>query len=94
MSLLTTRRNLSNRTLIHFSHSTDRLFLLFRSRSFIPEILQGTLLQARIIEPYVIVSTIMSKFILVLDSTFTEDSIFESCTSTMLFLKLGVLRIY
>ena len=90
MSLLTTRRNLSNRTLIHFSHSTDRLFLLFRSRSFIPEILQGTHLQTRIIEPYVIVSTIMSKFILILDSTFTEDSRFKGRSRAVLLFKLGV----
>lgn len=59
MPFLAAWRYLCNSPLINLSYTRYGSLLFLRCRSLIPKILQGTLLQPRIVEPNVVIAAVV-----------------------------------
>ena len=90
MPFLTSGWNLSDRTLIYFSHSPNGLHVVLPIFLQVP---QRVLLQPRIVEPDIIVPTVVREFFFVLNSPFTQDSVLERCPCPVLLFEFGVCSI-
>jgi hypothetical protein len=90
MPFLTSGRNLSDSTLIYLSHSPRGFRVILPILLQVP---QHVLLQPRIVEPDIIVPTVVREFFFVLNSPFTQDSVLERCSCPMLLFEFGVCSI-
>ena len=93
MTLLGPRGYLGNCTLIHLTDPIRRPLLLFRRRAFLSRVVQSALLQTRIVEPDVVIPSIVSKLLLVLDSPLAEDRGLQGGASAVLLLEFCVCRV-
>ena len=69
--------DMGNCAFIYFPYSPYRGILFFLSSTFFSQRLERTLLQMCIVEPHIIISTIMCNFILVLDTALPKDRRFD-----------------
>ena len=87
MSLFSPGRNLRNSTLIYLSNSPNGVTVIL---TILPQVPQSILFQSSIVEPDIIVPTVLRELILVLNSSFTKYGVLEGGARSMLLLKLGV----
>lgn len=90
MPLLTSWGHLSDSPLIHLPHTTRSSIQLIGSCALCFEVAPCIFLQPCVIEPNVVVATIMRQFLLVLDSTLAQNRVFEGASCTMLLLEFSV----
>lgn len=90
MPLFTARGYLSHSTLVHLSHTARSSFQLIGSCTFCFEVAPGLFLQPRIVEPNVVVATIVRQLLLVLNSALAQDGVLERASGTVLLLEFGV----
>lgn len=93
ITFLTTRRNLSNGSFVHLSHSSVRLFFLLGSGTFVPKIPERTFLQSRVIEPDIVIPAVVCKLLFVLDASFAKNRGLQTRSRAVLFLEFCVRRV-
>ena len=77
MPFLATGWHLGNCSLVYLSHPTRCCLHLVGSRPLGLEVAPRLFLQSRVVEPDIVVATVVRELFLILDSTLAQDGVFK-----------------